>query len=71
VSGLGAGVDGVYQFQLTAYDGQAAGGDGTDRVRVRIYGGPKGLLYDNEWTRGPNDDPVTPLAGGGVQIQAR
>ncbi|HEV2149355.1 MAG TPA: PKD domain-containing protein [Longimicrobiaceae bacterium] len=71
VTGLGAGLDGTYQFQLTAYDGQAAGGDGTDRFRIRIYGGPAGLLYDNEWTRGANDDATTALGGGSIQIQTR
>ena len=47
------------------------GGEGTDKLRLRIYGGPGGLLYDNEWTKGPNDDATTALGGGSVQIKAR
>ena len=71
VSGLGAGLDGTYQFQLTATDGQGAGGDGVDKFRIRIFGGPTGLLYDNEWTKGPNEDASTVLGGGSIQIKAR
>ncbi len=51
--------------------GQGTGGDGTDKFRIRIDGGPRGLLYDNEWTKGPNDDATTALGGGSVQIKTR
>jgi PKD repeat protein len=71
VTGLGAGLDGTYQFQLTVEDGQAQGGRGADSFRLRIFGGPAGLLYDNEWTKGPNDPSTTALGGGSIQVQAR
>src|SRR4029079_11474277 len=43
-------VNGVpgYEFELTAWDGQAPGGGGVDRFRIKIWSGnPGNVIYDN------------------------
>lgn len=61
---------GSYKFLLTAIDGQASGGGGTDRFRIKIWDAATGLMvYDNQ--AGATDDatPATTLGGGAIQIQ--
>jgi hypothetical protein len=58
-----------YRFVLTAYDGQAQGGDGTDKFRIRITNG--GVVYDNRIGAPPDDiDAADPMAisGGSIVI---
>ena len=54
---------GIYEFELTAWDGQATGGDGTDRFRIRIYG-----VYDNQLGVPDGTTPTTALGGGSIVI---
>lgn len=64
--GTGA-VNGVagYRFILTATDGQASGGGGTDKFRIKVWN-DGGVIYDNN--RGEPDDADPPQAIGGGSI---
>lgn len=60
---------GDYAFQLTATDGHASGGGGTDRFRIRIWsksGG--GVIYDNQPGDPDTSDATTVLGGGSIVI---
>jgi PKD repeat protein len=54
---------GSYTFELTAWDGQASGGGGMDKFRIRIYG-----VYDNQLGAADGVDPTTLLGGGSIVI---
>jgi hypothetical protein len=54
---------GSYEFELTAWDGQASGGDGVDKFRIRIYG-----VYNNQLGAPDGCDPTTALGGGSIVI---
>ena len=51
---------------LTAYDGQAPGGDGTDKFRIKITNG--GVVYDNRLGESDDIDDADPTAIGGGSI---
>jgi hypothetical protein len=60
---------GDYIFQLTATDGRANGGGGTDRFRIKIWdpsGG--GVIYDNQPGAADDADATTALGGGSIVI---
>ncbi|MCI0537654.1 MAG: PKD domain-containing protein [Verrucomicrobiales bacterium] len=60
---------GDYAFMLTATDGQASGGDGTDRFRIKIWdksGG--GVIYDNQPGDSDDAEATTALGGGSIVI---
>ena len=60
---------GDYAFQLTATDGQANGGEGTNRFRSKIWdksGG--GVIYDNQPGASDDADATTALGGGSIVI---
>lgn len=60
---------GDFIFQLTATDGQANGGGGSDKFRIRIWdptGG--GVIYDNQPGNPDDADATTSLGGGGIVI---
>lgn len=59
---------GSYRFMLTCIDGDQPGGDGVDRLRMRIWSDNNGLLYDNQLNASDSDDPTTVLGGGNVVI---
>jgi probable HAF family extracellular repeat protein len=66
----GAGtVNGVagYQFLITAYDGNVAGGGGIDKFRIKIWNATA-VVYDNQL--GAQDDSIaaTALGGGSIVI---
>jgi len=71
----GAGrVNGVggYSFQITATDGQATGGGGVDKLRVKIWNSD-GVVYDNQRNASgaplPDDlERGTPIGGGSIVI---
>jgi hypothetical protein len=64
---------GSYGFMLTAIDGQARGGDGVDRFRMKIWDMDDGdrIVYDNELGRLDGADPSTALSGGSIVIHAK
>jgi hypothetical protein len=61
------GVSG-YRFMLTARDGQAAGGGGVDKFRIKIWN-DGGVIYDN--VRGEADDAEPQALGGGSIVVHR
>lgn len=67
-------LDGVpgYTFVLTAADGDLPGGDGQDRLRMRITG-PDGVVYDNAPGASGDIDAADPqpLRSGSVVIHTR
>lgn len=67
--GTGA-VNGVsgYGFMLTAVDGQATGGGGVDRFRMKIWDAAGNTVYDNQPGAGDDAAPTTALGGGAVVI---
>jgi len=63
--------DGGYSFILTAIDGQATGGGGVDKIRMKIWNKSTGaIVYDNQMGAADNADPITPLGeGSSIVIQ--
>jgi hypothetical protein len=61
---------GSYGFELTAWDGDVAGGGGQDRFRVQIWDENRGnaMVYDNQMNAAPGADPTTVLGGGSIVI---
>ncbi len=63
---------GNYDFTLTAYDGNIAGGGGTDRFRIRITGANNGnaVIFDNRNGVATDMDVADPqaIAGGSIVI---
>ncbi|MCA9212040.1 MAG: matrixin family metalloprotease, partial [Planctomycetales bacterium] len=63
---------GEYGFELTAWDGNANGGDGTDRFRIKIWiaNQGNGIVYDNLLGAADQDDP-TAIGGGSIVIHKK
>jgi hypothetical protein len=65
-------VNGVagYTFLLTATDGDANGGGGIDKFRIKILNSSGTAIYDN--SRGSSDDPTAAnpqaISGGSIVI---
>ncbi|HEX5829094.1 MAG TPA: PKD domain-containing protein [Candidatus Limnocylindrales bacterium] len=61
-----------YSFTVTAYDGQATGGDKIDRFRIKIWktSEPSEVVFDNRWGSSDDMDVANPqeLAGGSIVI---
>jgi Tol biopolymer transport system component len=57
-----------FGFMLTATDGDLTGGDGVDRIRVKIWDAAGALVYDNQLGAASGDDPTTTLASGSIVI---
>jgi hypothetical protein len=67
-------VDGTagFGFELTAWDGQQAGGGNVDRFRIKIWQGNSGnVVYDNERGSPDGSDPVTNLGGGSIVVHKK
>jgi hypothetical protein len=69
------GVDG-FGFAVTAWDGEANGGGGVDRFRIRIWDQNQGdaVVYDNQVAcpnQGDNADPCVALGGGAIVIHKK
>ena len=57
---------------VTASDGDAIGGDGIDRIRIRIWNTATGTaVYDNQLGGADTEDPTTALTGGSVVVHAK
>ena len=61
---------GSYEFILTAYDGQAPGGGGVDKFRIKIWDATGGhdVVYDNRRSVSDDMDDADPQAIGGGSI---
>jgi hypothetical protein len=59
-----------YGFLLTVHDGDAAGGGGTDRLRMKIWSNTGRVVYDNRpgVSEDIDDAGPTPIASGSVVI---
>ena len=57
-----------YGFTLTLIDGQATGGGGVDKFRLRIWDvdNANAIVYDNQMGAPVNANPTTPLSGGSI-----
>jgi hypothetical protein len=67
---------GSYGFSLTAWDGQAPGGGGVDKFRIKIWDQSQGdaVVYDNQVgcpSQGDNADPCTGIGGGSIVIHKK
>lgn len=56
------------QFLIALTDGQAPGGGGVDRLRIRIWSGGR-EIFDNEPGTPEEAPPVTALGGGTIQVR--
>lgn len=61
----------VYSFILTAWDGQASGGGGTDKFRIKIMDANGNVVFDNQLGDSDSAAPTTGLGGGSIQIQSK
>ena len=61
---------GNYGFQVTVIDGQASGGGGKDRFRIKIWDRTAGdrLVYDTQPGADDADPPTTGLVAGSIVI---
>lgn len=61
-----------YGFLLTAHDGDQPGGDGVDRIRVKIWGATGDLVYDNAAVASDDMDSAAPqpIGGGNISVHA-
>ncbi len=63
---------GDYGFMLTATDGQASGGGGADKFRMKIWDAVSGLVvYDNQLGASDDAAPTTVLGGGSIVIHKK
>jgi hypothetical protein len=63
---------GAYSFLVTALDGQATGGGGTDKLRIKIWDTKSGsVVYDNQVSGSTSDSatPTTPIGGGNIVVK--
>jgi hypothetical protein len=60
---------GSYGFLISAIDGHAPGGLGSDRLRIKIWDSATGaVVYDSQSGAPDGADPVTVLAGGSIAV---
>lgn len=60
--GVIKGQSGSFDFSLTAVDGALLGGDGQDKLRIKIMGS-SGVVYDNQMGSPDGADPTTVIDG--------
>jgi len=58
----------VFGFMLTAIDGQANGGGGIDKFRIKIWDAGGVIVYDNQLGLSDDGDPTTILGGGSIVL---
>jgi len=61
---------GNYGFIVTVIDGQASGGGGIDKIRMKIWDKNNGnaIVYDNQMGAPDSADPTTPMTGGNITL---
>ncbi len=61
---------GSHKFMVTVIDGDAPGGDGDDKFRIKVWasGSSSNVIYDNENSSAENVDANTLLGGGSIVI---
>jgi hypothetical protein len=61
---------GSHQFVVVVIDGDAPGGNGIDRFRIKVFasGNSNEVIYDNEYGLAENADVSTTLGGGSIVI---
>ncbi|MBI4659958.1 MAG: hypothetical protein HY735_14045 [Verrucomicrobia bacterium] len=60
---------GDYAFMLTATDGQANGGGGTDLFRIKIWDQSSGvIIYDNQLNAPDDADATQAIVGGSIVV---
>ncbi len=61
---------GNYGFLVTAWDGNASGGGGTDKFRIKIWdkNNNDAVVYDSQLNDSDYADPTTVLGGGSIVI---
>lgn len=61
---------GNYGFIVTVIDGQASGGGGTDKIRMKIWDKNNGnaIVYDNQMGAPDSANPTTPIGGGSIVL---
>jgi hypothetical protein len=62
---------GNYGFLLTARDGQAPGGGGIDKFRIKIWAIGGAVVYDNALDAAEDSDASTALGGGSIVIHTK
>jgi hypothetical protein len=61
---------GNFEFMVTVIDGQAPGGGGTDRIRMKIWDKNNGnaIVYDSQPGAPDSADPTTPKGSGNIVL---
>jgi len=61
---------GSHKFMITVIDGDAPGGDGKDKFRIKVWASnsSSNVIYDNEYGVADNGDASTVLGGGSIVI---
>lgn len=63
---------GGYSFLLTAIDGKINGGDGIDKLRLKIWETASGrVVYDNQAGAADDANPTAGIQGGAIVIHSR
>lgn len=63
---------GSYGFLITVLDGQAAGGGGVDKIRVKIWDTANGRIVFDSQPGAPDDaNPSTAIQGGAIVVHSR
>ena len=61
---------GNYGFIVTVIDGQASGGGGVDKIRMKIWDKNNGnaIVYDNQMGASDSANPTTAISGGSIVL---
>ena len=59
---------GGYSFLVTCYDSKAAGGSGSDKIRVKIWKGNGAVVYDSQMGAADSAAPTTEVGNGKVKL---